>query len=68
VEKVIEFTFGESIGKLKSIAAKELEAPIEYSVYHVTAEQPAGVFLTKAILNKLKDNDIILLAPKREVQ
>lgn len=67
-EKIIEFALNQSIGKLKSIATKELEAPIEYSVFHVTSENPEGVFLTKSILNKLTDNDIIRLAPKPEAQ
>lgn len=68
IEKSIEFALNQSIGKLKSIATKELEAPIEYSVFHVTSENPEGVFLTKSILNKLTDNDIIRLAPKPEAQ
>jgi len=66
IEKTIEFSLGQSIGKLKAIAMKELEAPIEYSVYQVTPDQPQGTFLTKSTLNQLKDNDVIRLAPKPE--
>jgi hypothetical protein len=63
--KTIQFNAAQSIGKLKNIATTEFEAPVEYNVFHVTAENPDGVFLTKAILNTLAENSKIhLAAPK----
>lgn len=65
-QKMIEFNVNQSVGKMKNLAAEEFDAPKEYSVYHITAANPAGVFMTKAILNELTAADTIKLAPKRE--
>lgn len=65
-EKTVEIGVNQSIGKLKSLAVTATGASTDCSVYHVSAENPTGEFLTKAILNKLNDNDTILLGAKRE--
>lgn len=65
-EKSIEANVSQSIGKLKSIAVTATGAATDCSVYYVSAENPKGEFLTKAIFSKLNDNDTILLGPKRD--
>ena len=63
--KAIEFNFAQSVGKLKNIATTAFDAPVEYNVFHVSAANPAGVFLTKAILVTLGAGDQLhLAAPK----
>lgn len=63
--KTITFNFAQSVGKLKNVATTEFDAPVEYNVFHVNAENPEGVFLTKAILLTLNPGDKIhLAAPK----
>lgn len=64
--KTITFNFAQSVGKLKNIATTAFEAPVEYNVFHVTAANPTGEFLTKAILVTLNENDTIHLAAPRE--
>lgn len=59
--KVITFNFAQSVGKLKNIATTTFEAPVEYNVFHVAANGEK-VFLTKAILVTLSENDTIHLA------
>lgn len=61
----IDFPLYLAIGRLKSIAAKAADAPIEHSVYLITADAPRGVFLTRAVLNTCEDGATILLTPKR---
>jgi len=66
-EKVLSINAAQSVGKLKNVATTAFEAPVEYNVFHVTAENPEGVFLTKAILLTLVENDKLhLAAPKEE--
>lgn len=65
-EKEIEFDVNQSVGRMKSLATTEFDAPIEFNVYHVSNANPAGEFLTKAIMNGLEAGAKILLAPKRE--
>lgn len=65
-EKTVEIGVNQSIGKLKSLAVAATGSSNECSVYYVSAENPKGEFLTKAILSKLNDNDTILLGPKKE--
>jgi hypothetical protein len=55
-----------SIGRLKSLAAKAVDAPMDLSVYLVTDEHPNGVFLTRSVLSTVTGTGRILLAPKRE--
>lgn len=61
----IDFPIYLAIGRLKSMAAKAADAPMDHSVYLVTAEAPRGVFLTRAVLNTVEDGATILLTPKR---
>lgn len=62
----VTFPISQSIGRLKSIATKAVEAPTDLSVYLITAEHPTGVFLTRAVLNGVTESGKLLLAPKRE--
>lgn len=64
--KTITFNFAQSVGKLKNIATTEFAAPVEYNVFHVNAENPAGIFLTKALLLTLNAGDKIHLAAPKE--
>jgi hypothetical protein len=64
-EKRIEFNAAQSVGKLKNVATTAFDAPITLNVYHISAEEPAGVFLTKAILSTLKNDDKIHLGEPR---
>ena len=56
------------LGQVKAIACKTIDAPLNYSIYSRTSEDPDIVFFTKAILNKLKDGDHLHLkeAPEKE--
>lgn len=66
--KSILFNVAQTVGKIKNVATTEFDAPVEYNVFHVTAENPAGVFLTKVLLNSLTENETIhLAAPRDEV-
>lgn len=63
---VTDFVITQSIGRLKSLAAKAVDASMELSVYLVNDENPTGVFLTRAVLNTVGESGKLLLAPKRE--
>lgn len=65
-EKMIEFTQNQPMGRVKNIAITEFEAPVDYNVYHVTAEHPEGEFLTRAAFNKFTGGETIRIAPARE--
>jgi len=65
-EKNIEIDLNQSVGKLKNITTTEFEAPVHYNVFHVTKANPAGEFLTKAILNTLNAGDHIHLGEPKE--
>lgn len=65
-EKSVQFQTSKSVGKLKSIITIEFNAPLEYKVYHISPEDPSGVFLTKAILSKLNDGDKVHLGVSKE--
>lgn len=62
----LNFAINQSIGRLKALATKAVEAPADLSVYLVTPENPAGVFLTRAVLNTVTESGKLLLAAKRE--
>jgi len=64
--KQIEVNLAHSVGKLKAVASTAFEAPLTYNVYHVTAENPEGLFLTRSILNKLTASDTIHLGEPKE--
>jgi len=59
--KNIEFNLAQSVGKLKNVALTAFGAPVTLNVFHVTSANPAGEYLTKAILNTLTANDTIHL-------
>jgi len=59
--KNIEFNLAQSVGKLKNVALTAFGVPVTYNVFHVTAANPEGEYLTKAILNTLTANDTIHL-------
>lgn len=59
-EKTVQINVNQNIGRLMVLAAKELGVSADASVY------ANGEFLTKAILRKLNDNDVIVLGPKKE--
>mmetsp|Transcript_42317 Transcript_42317/g.30989 ORF Transcript_42317/g.30989 Transcript_42317/m.30989 type:complete len:323 (-) Transcript_42317:185-1153(-) len=61
----VTFQINQSIGRLKSIASKAVDASMDLSVYLVTPENPSGVFLTRAGLNSVGERGSLLLAPKR---
>jgi hypothetical protein len=42
-----------NLGKLKHSATVEFGAPIEYTVFRVTPENPEGVLLTKTMFNDM---------------
>lgn len=66
--KLITFNVAQTVGKVKNVATSEFDAPVEFNVFHVTAENPTGVFLTKALLSSLAENETIHLgAPREEV-
>lgn len=66
-EKSLEFNVAQSVGRLKNIATTAFDAPVHYNVFHVSAENPEGLFLTKAIMAALNPGDKIhLRAPKEE--
>jgi hypothetical protein len=54
----------QSVGKLKNVATTAFEAPVEYNVFHVSAD--GHVFMTKAILVALQEGDKIHLAAPKE--
>jgi len=62
----LSFTIDSSIGRLKSLAAKAVDASMDLSVYLITDEHPNGVFCTRAVLNNVGETGKLLLAPKRE--
>jgi len=64
--KMLEINLSHSVGKLKNIACTAFDAPMTYNVYHVTAENADGVYLTKSILNKFTANDAVHLAEAKE--
>jgi hypothetical protein len=64
--KNIEFNLAQSVGKLKNVASTAFDAPVTMNVFHVTASNPEGEYLTKEIMNKMTDNDAIHLGdPKK---
>jgi len=65
-EKSIEFNVAQSVGKLKNVACTAFEAPITYNVFHVSAENPKGEYLTKSVLSKMNSGDAIRLAEPTE--
>jgi hypothetical protein len=67
-EKIIPFDVTQSIGKLKSVAATEFEAPLTFNVYFVNDANPNGLFLTKSLLNSVTENDTILLAQPKDAE
>lgn len=64
--KNIEFNLAQSVGKLKNVALTAFGAPVTHNVFHVTAANPEGEYLTRAIMNTLTTNDTIHLGePKK---
>jgi len=64
--KTLDLNLTHSVGKLKNTIATAFDAPITLNIYHVTAENPEGVFLTRTILNNLVAGDSIHLGEPRE--
>lgn len=59
--KTMEVNCNASVGKLKNVVTAAFDAPLTHNVFHITAEEPKGVFLTKAIMNKLAKGDKVHL-------
>ena len=48
----------DNLGKLKHSATVEFGAPIEYTVFRVTPENPEGVLLTKTMFNDMNVSEL----------
>lgn len=55
--KELEVKLGRPLGMLKRDVIKEFGAEGDFTINHVTADAPAGIFLTIPIFKNLKDGD-----------